>query len=44
MNNNYHLLFKYILVGDASTFLLHLDAGKSSLLMRFLHGKFNENY
>ena len=37
MANNYHYLFKYIIVGDPSV-------GKSNLLMKFAHNKFTDEY
>ncbi len=43
-SNNYHYLFKYILVGDSSNIYQNLDVGKSSLLMRFLNEKFIDSY
>ena len=37
MANNYHYLFKYIIIGDPSV-------GKSNILMKFAHNKFTDEY
>jgi len=37
MANNYHYLFKYIIIGDSSV-------GKSNILMKFAHNKFSDEY
>ena len=37
MANNYHYLFKYIIIGDPSV-------GKSNLLLKFANNKFSEDY
>ena len=44
MHNNFHYLFKYIIVGDPSTYPVSLGVGKSCLLLQFTEGKFNGNY
>lgn len=41
MQNQYSYLFKYIIIGDASTHSrLALGVGKSCILMQFLENKF----
>ena len=34
---NFHYLFKYIIIGDSAV-------GKSNILLRYVHGKFNEEF
>lgn len=36
-SNNFHYLFKYIIIGDSAV-------GKSNLLLKYSHNKFNEDY
>jgi Ras-related protein Rab-2A len=42
--NEYEYLFKYILIGDSSTFFFYLGVGKSCLLLRFLEGRFKNQH
>lgn len=40
MQNQYSFLFKYIIIGDASIYYIHVGVGKSCILMQFLENKF----
>lgn len=40
MLNQYSFLFKYIIIGDASTHYDIIGVGKSCILMQFLENKF----
>lgn len=40
----YHYLFKFIIVGDTSKYMLNLGVGKSCLLLNYTEGKFKEEH
>ena len=43
-HNNYDYLFKYIVVGDASTFITYLGVGKSCIILRYTQELFKNDH
>lgn len=44
MANNYDFMFKFIIIGDSSTYETKVGVGKSCLLLRFTEGRFKTDH
>lgn len=42
--NNYDYIFKYIAVGDTSTYKNNVDVGKSCLIQKYIEGNFKSEH